>query len=369
MSLGFNARALLLAGLLGLAAPAGAETLVYVLDQADAAVVHGYRLTGGELVPVAGSPWDAGDASQAGLYCAGQCQTLALTARKRLLLSTSEDGVSVWRIGADGGLTLVAGSPFGRAGGGYSGVVSVRRAGRDFVYASDFDGDQVTAFEVGPGDELQELAGSPYMAGDGPLAMVAPQKHVLVVASQNDGTLRSFAIANDGALTPAPTPPTGFTGSPISGVQADAEGRFVWVSEGLGPVHGFKVRRNGGALKPLRANPIDANLDLDADSGLSASRGKYVYGARFADGTGNADLQALKRSRKGELKPVGDNQGSGMAFIRAHGQDSKGKRLFVTSGQSSELRAFRIRKRGELQLQDEVALPADNPNGLVVLDR
>src|SRR5262245_9445649 len=93
--------------------------------------VFGYRIEAdGRLAPLPGSPWSTGNLAT----CNELCQAIAASPR-RLLFAGGDAGITVFRIGADGGLRRVPGdSP---DPGPVYGLGVIEVDGRSCVYATD----------------------------------------------------------------------------------------------------------------------------------------------------------------------------------------------------------------------------------------
>jgi hypothetical protein len=120
--------ALLLGGAGGGSQAATQKTFVYVYDKNAFSRVFGFQLSpDGALTAVPGNHFD-GDVGNT-LFFGGNCEALAYSARRRLLFASSDNGVLVWSVAADGSLSLVPGSPFG-SDSLYAGLRVVERGSR-----------------------------------------------------------------------------------------------------------------------------------------------------------------------------------------------------------------------------------------------
>src|SRR5947208_591372 len=97
---------LLLPLLMAAGAPLAAArtTVLYVHDSGSSNKVYGYRISpAGTFTPLPGSGF--GTSNTAGT-CIHQCETLAYSARRRLLFATGGSGISVFRVAPNGQLSL-----------------------------------------------------------------------------------------------------------------------------------------------------------------------------------------------------------------------------------------------------------------------
>src|SRR5689334_6788433 len=135
---------------------AAKKTLVYVHERGATGQIAAFRMDSrGKLTPLSGSPFAAGD----GGGCGGNCNTLAYSARRKLLFAGGGDGLHVFNVAADGSLSEVSGSPFG--GVDFVGAAVVEKGDSTFVYAADDVNERVRGYAVQKSGALVELESSP----------------------------------------------------------------------------------------------------------------------------------------------------------------------------------------------------------------
>lgn len=180
------------------------RTFLYLHENAPANAVHAMEVFpegGGAIEKLRGSPFSA---NQGASGATGPANTIAYSAKKRLLFSTGSEGVAVFAVGADGLPTRVPGAPFG--GGPFQGAAVVERKDRTFVYAANDSLAALRGFEANAAGRLRPLPLGCVDVGTGPLGVVAVENHVFVASSLNN-TIHAFTVANDGWRS-APTPPS-----------------------------------------------------------------------------------------------------------------------------------------------------------------
>lgn len=157
--------------------------------------------TTGALSQVLGSPFPGGT---------GVVRSLAVDPTGTFLFAAVSDGVSVFRIGASGALTVVGGSPF--AAGANPENVAVDPAGK-FVYVGNNSlGSHSLIFgfaiDAATGS-LTQIGGSPFPSGDTPVFIaIDPSGDFAYVANIDSNAITVYAVnTTTGALTS--------TGSPI----------------------------------------------------------------------------------------------------------------------------------------------------------
>lgn len=191
--------------------------------------------------------------------------------------------VSAYRIGNNGGLTPVLGSPF-PAGVGPIAVV-VDPWGR-FVYVAnlgteDIKTENISGYRVEANGVLKPLLGSPFPDGQEPQgAAVDPFGRVLYVPNFF-GKLSGYSIGSDGALTQVPGSP--FAAPPSLSVVVDPWGRFVYLGRvNVSPTKlwAYRIGANG-ALTPLQNSPFE--MGFSPGSMVVDIFGRFLY---LANGTG-----------------------------------------------------------------------------------
>ncbi len=158
----------------------------------------------GALSPIQSSPFPAG----VNLYLTTDPQTRFLFASD----DTPPGNVLAFTIDAStGGLNAVQGSPFptisGNVANTHPGAIVVDSSG-SFVYTALMTTNQIAAFSItAPGGALNPVPGSPFTAGNTPLAL-ATVNNFLYVANALDGTISGYSInSTSGMLTPLANSP------------------------------------------------------------------------------------------------------------------------------------------------------------------
>jgi DNA-binding beta-propeller fold protein YncE len=176
----------------------------------------------------------------------------------------SDDNVSAYRIGADGALTPIPGSPFSAGVAPIS--VAVDPTGKFAYVANAFPYDNVSAFRIGVDGALTPVPGSPFAAGAEPDSVtVDPTGKFAYVANlgpltTHNGSVSAYRIGATGALKPVPGSP--FTaGTQANSVAVDPTGKFAYVTNGE-PDNNVSAYHIGahGALKPVTGSPFAAGV-------------------------------------------------------------------------------------------------------------
>ena len=269
--------------------------------------VSGFTIEGadGTLTPTPGSPYPA---------AAGPTSST-------MSLASSPDGrhvfasnfgtapvglISAYDVGAGGALTQVAGSPV--TSGAQPVIAAVTPDGR-FLYSANYASggpvlgvdDDISGYEISPAGSLTPLPGSPFAAGDGPVtASVTPDGRYLYVANAFDDNVSGYAIGGSGALTPVPGSPAPAGGNP-SGQAIAPDGRYLYVASfDDNNLSGYAIAGDG-ALNPLPGSPFPISAGPGNPNALAMTAdGRHLY----ATHRGSSNIDAFDVSASGALTPI-----------------------------------------------------------------
>jgi hypothetical protein len=321
-------------------------SFAYVHSNATPNQVFGFRVgADGALSPLAGSPFDTGNTTS---NCGGECESAAYSAARRLLFTTGGQGVSVSRVAADGTLALIGGSPFGAVK--LTGIAELEIGTSTFVYASESAANQVRGYAVRDDDTLAEISGSPFAAGmqlDG----VAAARTFVFATSDASPAVAAFKAQADGALVAAPGSPFAVAtdAGGLQNVFVDPTGKNVYLPDfDASPIRifGFKVRAKDAKLTKIAGSPYPLTLSSISALAMRGTSSLYAFGPIGHD---PADVQFVKRRTSGALaaRTAG---ASGLSFVRSGGVDPSG-RVVVLVGDTpsgSEAASFLVGKKGRL---------------------
>jgi hypothetical protein len=332
----------LLAGRSALAAP---KNYVYVHDRGNPNQVFGYKLTGANLTPIAGSPFAT--SAGAGAIFDGDGNTMAYSAVKRELFVSGSIGISALTVNANGTLTEVSGAPFGPASE-YIGVAVVEKPGSTYVYAADYtQGARLRGFKVNGSGGLDELASSPFTTENGCFGISAAGGS-LYVACQWASVIDPFKVNNDGSLTGAPDPNLALPGVQPYNVFTSADGKFVYTPNSTQlTVHGFVPSPTDASLLPIPGNPFAADT-ANVGTGLAVGV-KTLFAFAYSDQVVQ-DIQVYARSKKTGALVKQNHISSGFEGIRSGA--TVGKTLIVASSASDSVRTYKMGKKGQLTVAD-----------------
>jgi 6-phosphogluconolactonase len=303
----------LLAGVLAAPAIASAHTrtgagratgYVYLNNNAAGTnTISGFsRAPNGALTALPGSPFSAGGAGLgAGLASQGAIQTTDY-GRYLLAVDAGSNQISVLRIGHDGSLTPVVGSPF--ASGGVEPDSIAVNHGLVYVSNTGAGGTNYTGFTLSWGGQLRPIPGSTVTlpAGSGPGEIVVNSNNTRLAGMRvTTSLIDSFALDRSGRPHAAPGSPYAAQGLGPFGSQfrpTNPDQLFVDNAHngtGLGTVSAFDDLPNG-TLSPIGASPFGDFQTAPCWQVISPD-GQYLY----ALDTGSAEISSYAIARDGTL--------------------------------------------------------------------
>ncbi|MCC2668756.1 MAG: hypothetical protein K0Q72_1227 [Armatimonadetes bacterium] len=308
-----------------------------VHDSTNPNLLHTYSVgANGSLTALAGSPLSTNNTSG---NCGGYCQTLGYSASRKLLFTTGGAGVSVTDF-SSGAPVLAAGSPF--FGSKLDGLAVVEKGRNTYVYCTSYDNDQVMGLKVLANRTLQALPQPPTATPDGPDGITAV-KDMVFVANENARTITSYKVAADGALTPAPNPPTVPGDSFVYNVNVDPKGKYLYAGDCDNPqIFVFKINPKTAGLTPVSGSPFATDIDPVCSGVLPTAKSLFFA---LTDHNGVNGIQALKGSSSGRLQKLGGAQSSVDADVRVGAVDSKARFLATMHQGSGMIRTFTVNKK------------------------
>jgi 6-phosphogluconolactonase len=210
---------------------------------------------------------------------------------------TEQHTIAGYRIGENGALTPLPGSPFNLAGG----TLALDPLGR-FLFAAAFtEAGSLSAYRICPDGTLKPVSGSPVASGSYPMAVtVDPFGRFVYVANFISSDLSVYRLLEDGALTPVLGSPFSLNEANPVALVVEPFGRFVYAANFAAPsIFAFRVTP-GGALKPLAGSPLLVagnfieDMALDPVRGLiylseGQGEGKNIFAYRISNSTGGLE--------------------------------------------------------------------------------
>lgn len=285
-------------------------------------------------------------------------------ARSRFLLTagTASMGIGVLRVGRDGMLSTVPGSPFPTGFGILSLVIA---PGGRTVYVPHVGDFAVTGYRLADSGALQPLPGAAITL-DGPptAATLTPDGRILfVVVGGLPGHVESFRVTATGALVP-----TGATPVPVDGLSAvgmarvDPDGHYLRVTTYLGNTLSSYAIGADGALTPLdpttvRLGPVAPGYTPD---------GRFLYSSNEF----GTDLSGFAIGPDGKLSPTPGSPYPTNGVPHGAVVTRDGRRLYVPNAVGGTIAGFAVHSDGSLTPLpgSPYAGPAGTMPGQAVLD-
>jgi 6-phosphogluconolactonase (cycloisomerase 2 family) len=203
----------------------------------------------GALAPIVGSPF-AIDSAPTGIKISPDGTFLAVAL-------VGIDAMAMFSIAADGTLAAVPSSPFSGAGVGALAGVDINCGGKVlFGGASNDQTTIINVFDIDTNGALKPLPDSPFPPPFPPfpalgvginsnVVLLSPNERLLFVSNQQSQSVTVFAVAANGSLSPVAGSPFVAPGSIFpTGMATDQAGNFLYVADGRS-IYGYSVANNG----------------------------------------------------------------------------------------------------------------------------
>lgn len=254
-------------------------------------------------------------------------------------LYAAGNGVSAFRINADGSLTAVPGSPFGTE---YLTVVTMAPANR-FLYAL---GSGLRAYSVNPDGALSPISGSPVAAESGAnsIAVNPAGTFAYVTNGYPSDAVSVYSVGASGLPVSIGAPVSVAPESDPTSCVVSPSGQYLYVADsnstGTGKVAAYSIGADGSLS--LIGSPILGDQANCGNAVAITPSGKYVYmsnlGTISAYST-NADGSLTSLSTYGDMF---DGNTNGIVI------DPAGKFLYVIADWDGQVISYRINADGSL---------------------
>ncbi len=315
-------------------------------NTAGANTISGFsRAPDGALTALPGSPFAAGGAGLgAGLASQGAIQT-ADYGRLLLAVDAGSNQISVLRIGHDGSLTPVAGSPFASEGVEPDSIA----VNHGLVYVSNTGagGTNYTGFTLSWGGQLRPIPGSTVTlpAGSGPGEIVLNSNNTKLAGMRvTTSLIDSFALDRSGRPHAAPGSPYAAQGlGPFGSQFRPTNPNQLFVDNahngtGLGTVSAYDDLPDG-TLSAIGASPF-ADFQTAPCWQVISPDGRYLY----ALDTGSAEISSYAIAWDGTLTLLSNTPVSSTPGVT--GTDvalsPDGRTLYLNMGKINSVAAFAV---------------------------
>jgi 6-phosphogluconolactonase (cycloisomerase 2 family) len=217
-----------------------------------------------------------------------------------------------------------------------------------FLYTANQTASNVSAFVVDPGaGGLTNIMGAPFVitpASHPSAIAISPLGNFLFVANAAEGTVVVLAIGNNGVLTQVGPPTSMGAGATPNSLAAEHTGRFLYVADTAhNAILGFSIG-SGGTLAAIAGSPFAAGTQ---PKGLAIDpQGALLYTAN----SGSNDVSAFViDSSSGALGAVtGSPFPTGGVGPSAVAVDSDTSIVYVTEQGTHDIAAYGIASNGAL---------------------
>lgn len=313
--------------------------------------VSGFRVgTNGALTPVPGSPFltlgygsDFGDFSTSGI---------AVTSKYLYVANDGDFLISGFSVDPNSGfLTQLPSSPYvpgGPLGDGFS--LAASQDDR-FLYVSTFNTGAISAYRIAADGSLSHLPGSPVMTDFRPadMKLTSDGRHLVLASREFGAHVASFNINLDGSVAPTPKSVVTISDEIASLTVNQAGTRVYGTSRGFpSKMFGFDLS-SGGTLTALPGAPfpLDGDFRYTFATYLSPNENHLFCSQRASEG----DRLAVFSITSGGAVLSAPAFDYAFPGISPYGMDTNaaGTFLFVSGGlQSRSVSAFEIGSNGSL---------------------
>lgn len=209
--------------------------------------------SGGDLTPIAGSPFSTGGLGDVSPNIGGV--NMVVAASRLYACNSVSNSVAAFDIEADGSLTTIPGSPFPSLGNAPNGIAI--NSGGTRLFVANQNSNTVAVMDIASNGALTHVLGSPFAVASRPVDLGIDTANSLLFASHNLlGAVGVYTIGVGGSLTPIAGSP--FTsGGGVRGIDVNAAKTRLYSANGSGTVAGFDIAV-GGALSGVPGSPFTA---------------------------------------------------------------------------------------------------------------
>jgi 6-phosphogluconolactonase (cycloisomerase 2 family) len=222
-------------------------------------------------------------------------------------VANAEGSVSAYQVSGKGAVvTELAGSPF-PAG---SGPVAIAAAEPGLLYVANSQSNNVSAYTLNPNTGVPTpLSGSPFPAGTTPSSIeVAPPTYpngfgatLVIVTNARSNNVSVYSVSGAGGLTPVSGSPFAAGAAPSSSATGNyLPLRWVYVANSQSNnISGYSINDASGVLTPLASSPFPAGEQpLSVAVSVAA---QFLYAAN--NGSNSLSVYSIDQS-SGALTPV-----------------------------------------------------------------
>lgn len=344
-------------------AAAAAADFVYVHNRHSSPSVFAFKLAkDGALTPVPGSPFAL---SGSGGNITADRNTLAYSARRKVLIAENASALANMRVAADGSLTPIVNLHRPLAVN-LSGVALVKRDDHEYVYGASWSDNFLYGYELNADGSLSALPASPFAAGNSPQGVAGGRKSLFAVNTLGF-SVSAYEVEPSGTLTPSAGGQVSTDQWPGTSPMLARDERTLYHSSTFDDVvvclrkdkHSADLTLLALAPMPEGFAPTLGGFELSRKK-LAVAYGKSAFGL--------SDLAFFRREKKdGFLAPLA-LRSSGVSNVASAVFDTTGSKLIVAS--TTTVRTFKVSaSTGEITTLDTQPIAASYVTDILVVRR
>ena len=324
------------------------NNFVYTNDDATPNTVSVFKVNAnGSLTLIPGSPFATGGNGEGDSDIdPGKITTASVGKHSFLYAGNTADGtVSGFSINPQtGSLVLVPGAPV-VAGATNSNLSLTASPNGRFLFSTDEVSPVIHVFEIASATgELTEVSGSPFPSGANSEGLkVSPNGKFLVVGLKSIDSVGVFAIGEEGALTPVAGSPFPASGA-ATWVDVNCQSNRVFASNaGSNLVNAYHMAENG-SLTPVAGSPFSSGGTSTINAFTLSPNNEFL----FTSNAFNETISSLLVAPNGSLHPVPESPFGAADFVGGSATTRDGRFLYVSLFAIAEVDAWSISPTGQL---------------------
>lgn len=304
-------------------------------------------------------------------------------------VSNASSGNSVlgYRVAPNGSLAPLPGSPYATngLGQGVSLLVSgdngiVVSEDHRFLFAPNRGSNDIAVFRIGADGSLKSVRGSPFPTGGVTPTSLAVHGDLLFVAhtglglfsSCTDCDYRGFRVSESGELTPIENATIKLSETPPSApfaIRFSPDGRFLVGTETLSSkINVYQVNEHATSEQPILApvpgSPVNSIGKLPLGFFFNPSNPTQLFISNLEDLLGTGSVSSYLMANSGQIAPIGSQEPSGQNATCWINLTSDGKLLFATNTDNDSIGSYEVDRDGKLNLVETLPIPRDGvPEG------
>jgi 6-phosphogluconolactonase (cycloisomerase 2 family) len=295
---------------------------------------------------------------------------------------SGDNTVSGFRVGLNGSLVEIPGSPFRTGGRGSAGFLASNNiiSVGNFLYVSNNTDSTISGFSIDSNSGIPTpMSGSPFAVGgiswSGISLAVTPDRQFLIAANTHQGSLHVYSIAPDGALQK--TSETSVERPQILGIEVTADGKYLALAQSS-QISIFRIRPNGKLIS-VPNSPFSVSGPGSVVQVAANSRGDLLFALKSSNSVTRVftGVEVFRLNPDGSLNSIGIVPPVQEFGVNTHAMtlSSDDRHLFVSDfSVTRSVAVFNVAEDGTLtvapgapfSIGDSTLPPEAVPNGMSV---